>query len=98
VDDTEAIEVIDDEQAGRYELRVGGRVCGVADYVLDGTTMVLPHTVIDRSMRGRGLAAVLVRHVLDAARASGRSVVPSCWYVAQFIDEHPDYGDLLARR
>jgi predicted GNAT family acetyltransferase len=33
---------------------------------------------------------------LASIRSSGRTVVPTCWYVAQFIDGHPDYADLLA--
>jgi uncharacterized protein len=37
-----------------------------------------------------------VRHALDDVRAAGRTVIPTCWYVAQFIDEHPEYEDLLA--
>jgi predicted GNAT family acetyltransferase len=93
------IEVVDDEAAQRYEILVGGRPAGFADYQLVGDDVVVfPHTVIDRSMRGRGLAATLVRHALDASRAAGRRVVPQCWYVARFIEEHPDYEDLLARR
>ena len=38
------------------------------------------------------------RGALDDVRPTGRRVVPSCWYVAQFIDEHPDYADLLTAR
>jgi hypothetical protein len=37
-----------------------------------------------------------VRGALDAERAAGHTVVPQCWYVAEFIDRHPDYADLLA--
>lgn len=86
-----------DDQAGRYELHVEGRVVGVADYSVDGDRVVMPHTVIDPSQRGRGLAAILVAHALDDIRAEGRRVVPTCWYVAEFIDRNPDYADLLAR-
>jgi predicted GNAT family acetyltransferase len=47
-------------------------------------------------MRGRGLGAELVRGALDDVRTSGGRIVARCWYVAQFIDEHPEYGDLVA--
>jgi predicted GNAT family acetyltransferase len=49
-------------------------------------------------MRGQGFGAELVRRALDDVRAGGGSVVAQCWYVAQFIDEHPEYADLLAAR
>ena len=49
-------------------------------------------------MRGQGVGAELVRQALDDVRAGGGLVVPQCWYVARFIDEHPEYADLLATR
>ena len=88
--------VTKNEAEARYELRVDGEVVGIADYVEQGGAVVLPHTVIDRARRGQGLGAVLVQGVLDDVRPTGRTVIPSCWYVAQFIDENPSYKDLLA--
>lgn len=46
-------------------------------------------------MRGQGLGAVLVQGALDDVRTTGRTVVPEYWYVAEFIDEHPEYQGLL---
>ncbi|MGH9031146.1 MAG: GNAT family N-acetyltransferase [Acidimicrobiia bacterium] len=80
----------------RYEITVDGELAGVADYRLDGDTFVFPHTEIHRSMRNRGLGAELVRGALDDVRHQGGTVVPRCWFVAQFIREHPEYADLLA--
>lgn len=79
-----------------YEITLAGIVVGVADYHIAADRVVLPHTEIDRSHRGLGLAERLVRFALDDIRSQGLNVVPSCWYVAQFIDEHPEYVDLLA--
>jgi predicted GNAT family acetyltransferase len=79
----------------RYELFVDDELVGIADYRLQGDVVVIPHTEIDRDKRGRGLGAVLVRGTLDEIKASGRTVVPQCWYVAEFIDEHPEYQALL---
>jgi hypothetical protein len=90
------VDVRNNPDAARYEITVDGDLVGVADYRVTGDRVVFPHTEIDPAMRGRGLAAQLVRHALDDVRGTGRTVVPSCWYVARFIDEHPEYGDLLA--
>lgn len=84
------------EDRSRYELVDGDEVVGFADYSLDGDRVVFPHTVIDSSRRGQGLGAVLVHGALDDVRPSGHKVVPSCWYVREFIDAHPEYADLLA--
>jgi uncharacterized protein len=88
--------VTKNESAGRYELHVDGDLAGVADYSERGEVLVMPHTEIEPSLRGNGLGAVLVQGALDDIRPSGKKVVPSCWYVAQFIDENPSYRDLVA--
>ena len=89
------IEVSDNQAASRYEIAVDGTVIGFADYRRSNGRVVFPHTVITPSMREQGMAGILVGHALDAARREGHAVVPACWYVAQYIDEHPEYADLL---
>ena len=84
-----------DEQGSRYELVEDGVVIGIADYREGDGVVELPHTVIDPKRRGEGLGAVLVRAALDDIRPTGRTVVPTCWYVAEFIDGHPEYADLV---
>jgi predicted GNAT family acetyltransferase len=83
-------------ERSRFELVEDGQVVGVADYRRDGDTWVFPHTEIVPARRGSGLGAVLVQGALDDVRAAGGTVVPRCWYVAEFIDGHPEYRDLLA--
>ena len=90
-----SIEVTDHAEAGRYEVRVDGELAGYADRAVRDGVMVLPHTVVDPSFRGQGLAAELVRRALDDARQQGLDVIPSCWYVAQYIGDHPDQADLV---
>jgi uncharacterized protein len=82
----------------RYEITVDGRVVGFAEYARNGDTVAFPHTEIEPSMRNRGLAAELVRGALDDVRARGNTAVAQCWYVAEFIDQHPEYADLLAHK
>jgi uncharacterized protein len=85
-------------EASRYELYVDDELAGVADYrELGDGTLVFPHTEIDPARRGQGLGAVLVQGALDDVRRAGARVVAQCWYVAQFIREHHEYRDLVAR-
>jgi len=99
-------EVRDNPEKSRYELLEDGRLLGVADYrSMDGDTsgdtpgprvMAFPHTEIVPSRRNQGLGAQLVQGALDDVRRKGVKVVPYCWFVAQFLDEHPEYADLKA--
>ncbi len=85
------------DRALRYELVLDGMVAGVADFRPDGEgVLVFPHTEIDPRLRGRGLGEVLVRGALDDVRRQGSTVVPACWFVAEFLDQNPDYADLRA--
>ena len=89
-------EVRRDDAAQRYELWVDGERVGIADFHVEGDTVVMPHTVIDRQRRGHGLGALLVEGALADVRAQGRLVVPTCWYVREYLDTHPEAADLLA--
>ncbi len=84
------------DERSRYELLVDGEVAGVADYREAGDRLVFPHTEIASRLRGQGLGDILVREALDDVRETGRQIVPRCWFVAEFIGEHPEYGDLVA--
>ena len=90
-----ANEVRHNVDASRYELVADGELVGIADYRIDGDRVVFPHTEIAAARRGQGLGAVLVQGALDDVAGSGRTVVPQCWYVAEFIDENPQYKQLL---
>ena len=86
-----------DEEGCRYEIVEDGEVVGFSAFRGRDGVVVLPHTEIDPYRRGHGLGAQLVQGALDDLRQRGAQVVPSCWFVAEFIDHHPDYADLVAR-
>jgi predicted GNAT family acetyltransferase len=77
-----------------YEASVDGHRA-VCDYELADDKMIFTHTFVPPELRGRGLAEQLVRAALADARAAGRKVVPSCSYVATFIQRNAEYQDLL---
>ncbi|MEO6969034.1 MAG: GNAT family N-acetyltransferase [Rhodanobacteraceae bacterium] len=69
---------------------------GVVDYALRDGVMTMTHTGVPEAVRGRGVAAQLVRVALDTARTNGWKVIPACSYAAAFIRRHNEYADLLA--
>ena len=42
-----------------------------------------------------GASFLFIKVALDDARSEGKKVVPACSYVADYIDRHPEYADLL---
>ncbi len=61
------------------------------DRVLD-----LVETYVPKDMRGEGVAAQLVTHVLEYARENRYRVIPTCPYVRSFIEKHNEYNHLVA--
>ena len=86
---------VDSPDHHRYELRSGDEVVGLIAYRLDEGVITLVHTEVDPAHEGQGHAATLARGALDDARSRGLRVVPSCPYVASYIEKHPEYADLV---
>jgi len=92
-----ALTVTDNPTKSRYELRDDDRLLGFTEYhERDDGVLVFPHTVITEPKRGAGYGGTLVRAALDDVRAKGRTIVADCPFVKRFVEEHPDYQDLLA--
>ena len=58
--------------------------------------LAFPHTEIVPARRNQGFGHQLVKGALDDVRRKGAKVVPYCWFVAEFIEENPEYADLRA--
>ena len=91
-----ATEVRNVPEKARYEILRDGELVGIAEYVDRGGVLVFHHTEISAPLRGDGLGAELVTAALDDVRARGQRIIPACSYVAEFVEQHPDYGNLVA--
>ncbi|HVE95361.1 MAG TPA: GNAT family N-acetyltransferase [Acidimicrobiales bacterium] len=89
-----AIDVRRNDDLSRYELLVDDELAGIADYRVEGDTLVFPHTEINPRMRGRGLGEQLVRGALDDVQRRGAKVQPRCSFVKEFIQHNPEYAEL----
>jgi len=90
------VAVLERPNRRRYEVYADDIPAGVLSYRLSGDRLCLIHTEIDSPYEGNGLESVLVRHVLDEARANQRTVVAYCPYVRGWLGNHTEYADLVA--
>ena len=90
------VSVRKNETDGQYEILVGEEVAGFATYTDANGVRDLPHTVVDPKFPGQGLSKPLIQAALDDARADGMQVTPSCPAVERYIEQNPQYRDLLA--
>ena len=79
----------------RFEMDVAGGTALAVYRFADGV-MTFTHTEVPAALRGRGIGSQMMHGVLQSVRAQGFKVVPRCPFVANFIDRHPQYADLLA--
>ena len=91
--------VVRDDDAGRFEARLGDDLAGYAQFEHEGgadaAVWRFTHTVVDPAYEGQGLGSLLVRTALDAARDEGAGVLPQCSFVRSYIAEHPERVDLV---
>ncbi|MGY2066205.1 GNAT family N-acetyltransferase [Blastococcus sp. SYSU DS0619] len=87
--------VVDNPEAGRFEVLVDGEVAGFAEYRRTRSSVAFTHTVVDPAFEGRGLGSALARGALDATREAGLSVLPFCPFIRSYIERHPEYRDLV---
>lgn len=80
----------------RYEVHVDGVLAGFTAYELSVGRIEFTHTEVFDEFGGQGLGGVLAKGALSDVRADGgRVVVPTCPFIATWIDRHADFHGLL---
>jgi predicted GNAT family acetyltransferase len=85
----------DEPDNNRFVMDVPGGEAFATYRRIDGY-LVISHSEVPRSMRGRGLGAGLARGIFDLARSRGERIVPACSFIADWARLNPDYQDVLA--
>jgi uncharacterized protein len=84
-------------ERGRYEAKIGDELVGYSVYELSDSVISFTYARVYTDFGGQGIASQLARISLDDARADGsRTVRPVCSFYVWFIDQYPEYADLLA--
>ena len=81
---------------GRFELERDGHVAYL-EYSLTDKVLALLHTEVPEKLRGYGVGSWLIEHALRWAREHHVKVDVICPSVAEYIEKHPDYSDLVLR-
>lgn len=91
----DAIPIVNNVEAQRYEAAVDGEVAFLA-YRLEPGRLVLVSTEVPPTLEGHGLGSALARAALLDAADRGLLVVPLCPFVASYIRHHQKYLPLVA--
>jgi predicted GNAT family acetyltransferase len=86
-------------EARRYAMRIDGQLASILDYRMLGDQIAFTRSFTNPPYRGNGLAGEVVAFAVDDVEStSTRTIVPSCWYVGEWFDGHPDRAHLLDPR
>lgn len=83
------------EQQNQFELTTQGHTAFL-EFYREGNKLFLNHTEAPEALKGKGAAKKLVELSLKHARENGLTIVPNCSYVAHFIDNNPEYLDVVS--
>lgn len=82
-------------EADRFTIAVEGQTVGFAEFTDRDGQRVFTHTEVDGQFEGRGLATILVGEALEQTRSDGKRIVPECRLVANYVEKHDEYADIV---
>lgn len=78
-----------------FEATRDGLSLGFLQYAIYADHVDAVETQVDPAMRGQGIGAQLVAALAEYATEMGFKIKPTCWYVDQWLTEHPDLDATL---
>ncbi len=83
------------DRGGKFFYEEGGRILAEMTYVWAGAEkMIIDHTEVDSSLKGKGVGNQLVAAAIEKARAEGFKILPLCPFAKAVMDKHTEYNDV----
>lgn len=89
-------QVVHDSARHRFETQTSSGTAVLSYAPVSPGLLELYSTQVPAPDRGHGVGGRLVEAAVAYARSEGMRIIPTCWYVAQWLREHPQHGDLVA--
>lgn len=87
-------EVIHEKENERFVIYLDGNEVYV-EYTLEDKEINLYHTYTHPALRGKGLAAHVVRAAFEFAKENSLKVIPTCSYTQAFISKNEEYKEFV---
>jgi predicted GNAT family acetyltransferase len=66
-------------------------------YTLSDDVLIIESTKVDPSLRGQGIAAILVEYAVMFARKNNYNLKATCSYARKQLKNNPDYNDVYSK-
>lgn len=87
--------VVINQAESRFEVVSGSQVSELVYQMRDDTTLDLVHTEVPEDLSGQGIGSALVTAALEYAKSHQMMVIPSCPFVASYLERHPEWTDIV---
>ncbi|MBN9985539.1 N-acetyltransferase [Rhizobium laguerreae] len=80
---------------GRYAAEVEGREAEMTYSRTSPKLVIIDHTGVPDSLRGKGVGQALALHAVEAARSGGWKIIPLCPFFKAQAQRHPEWKDVV---
>ncbi|MCY0148183.1 GNAT family N-acetyltransferase [Hoeflea sp. G2-23] len=80
---------------GRYIARLDGVEAEMTYSRTSPQLIIIDHTGVPDSLRGKGVGQALAAHAVEAARAGGWKIIPLCPFFKAQAQRHPEWRDAV---
>ncbi len=92
------INIVYEENNNRAAAYDGEKLVGQCTYSKSENIWIIDHTLVDSEYGGQGIAAKLVKEVVDRASEKSVKIMPLCSYAVKEFQKKEEYRDLLAQK
>ncbi len=86
---SESIHVEHNVQQQCFSAVIDGYKAVLEYHAVGADAIDMHHTFVPNELRGKGVAAVLAKEALAYAKEQQLKVIPSCSYIAVYLQRHP---------
>lgn len=80
---------------GAYSVRIGEAEAVMTFSRASARLVIIDHTEVPDSMRGKGVGLALARHAVEDARRGGWKIIPLCPFFRAEATRHAEWRDVV---
>jgi predicted GNAT family acetyltransferase len=88
--------LVHNETDQQFELTVQGQTALIAYRLRGGEVYLLDHTEVPEALEGQGVGSALVEKTLQWIEERGGKIIPTCPFVAAYLERHLSWKRLVA--
>jgi len=85
----------EDKNEGVFYLEENGETLAEMVYKKENGKMIIQHTEVDESLKGKNIGFQLVERGVNYAREAHLKIVPLCTFAKKVIERNKQFADIL---